>query len=166
MKEGGAVKILLIGDTHGMDDLFVVIKRKESPFDMLLHVGDVEESKRFYQRCGVQALFVRGNCDDYSDDPVERVVDVEGCRIYMTHGHCLDVDGTEASLRALCGAAVEKGADVVVFGHTHMPLNVVRDGVLILNPGSLAFNAMGIGPSYMTLEIQKGLPAKAEVHFV
>lgn len=162
------MKILIIGDTHGMDDLFTTIKRKAAPFEMLLHVGDVEEEKRFYEKKSgkAQALFVRGNCDDYSKDPLERIVNIDGRRIYMTHGHCLNLDGTEESLHALYDVAKNHEADIVVFGHTHIPLIEAQDGVLLLNPGSLAFNAMGMPPSYITLELCKGLPAKAELHFV
>lgn len=162
------MKILIIGDTHGVDDLFATIKRAEAPFEMLLHVGDVEGEKRFYEKmCGnAQVLFVKGNCDENSDDPLDRLVSIDGCRIYMTHGHRVNIDGTEESLHALCGAAKKNKADIVAFGHTHIPLIEIRDGVLLLNPGSLAFNAMGMPPSYITLELHTGLPAGAEVHFV
>lgn len=47
------MKILILGDTHGVDDLFVTIKRTEAPFEMLLHVGDVEGERRFLKNCGV-----------------------------------------------------------------------------------------------------------------
>lgn len=117
--------------------------------------------------CGhAQVLFVKGNCDDNPDDPLDRIVNIDGSRIYMTHGHCMNIDGTEESLHMLCGVAIRNGADIVVFGHTHIPQIESRGGVLLLNPGSLAFNAMGIPPSYMTLELHKGLSAKAEIHFV
>ena len=47
------MKILILGDTHGVDDLFATIKRTEAPFEMLLHVGDVEGERRFYEKmCG------------------------------------------------------------------------------------------------------------------
>ena len=42
------MKILILGDTHGVDDLFATIKRTEAPFEMLLHVGDVEGERRFF----------------------------------------------------------------------------------------------------------------------
>lgn len=162
------MKILIIGDTHGMDDLFATVKRAEAPFEMLLHLGDVEGEKRVYEeKCGsAQVLFVKGNCDDHSDDPLDRIINIDGSRIYMAHGHYLNVDGTEESLHVLCDMAIKKKADIVAFGHTHVPLIKIRDGVLLLNPGSLAFNAMGMPPSYITLEIHKGLPAEAEIHFV
>ena len=46
------MKILILGDTHGVDDLFATIKRTEAPFEMLLHVGDVEGERRFLKNCG------------------------------------------------------------------------------------------------------------------
>jgi putative phosphoesterase len=31
------------------------------------------------------------------------------------------------------------GADIIVFGHTHLPLNAEEDGVLLFNPGSATY---------------------------
>lgn len=38
------------------------------------------------KKCAVnaQVLFVKGNCDEDSDDPLDRIVSIDGCRIYMT----------------------------------------------------------------------------------
>ena len=99
---------------------------------------------------------MKGNCDEDSDDPLDRIVSIDGFRIYMTHGHRMNIDDTEGSLHTLCGAAKRNKANMIE----------IRDDVLLLNPGSLAINAMGKPPSYMALELHTGLPAGAEVHFV
>ena len=109
---------------------------------------------------------MKGVCDEDSDDPLDRIVSIDGFRIYMTHGHRMNIDDTEGSLHTLCGAAKRNKVNIVAFGHTHIPLIEIRDDVLLLNPGSLAINAMGKPPSYMALELHTGLPAGAEVHFV
>ena len=58
------MKILVISDTHEMDDLFRRIKRAEQPFDVVLHAGDVEGSAAYYRKAsGVPTLFVKGNND-------------------------------------------------------------------------------------------------------
>ena len=36
------MKILVISDTHEMDDLFWRITKTERPFDVVMHAGDVE----------------------------------------------------------------------------------------------------------------------------
>lgn len=35
--------------------------------------------------------------------------------------------------------ALELGADIVLFGHTHVHINLLHDNIIILNPGSPSF---------------------------
>ena len=51
------------------------------------------------------------------------------------------------------------GANVVLFGHTHVPLCLEEEGVLYLNPGSLTSPRGGSHASYAILEIEKGRAA-------
>ena len=49
------------------------------------------------------------------------------------------------------GAA--RNADIIMFGHTHRPYFEERDGITVLNPGSLSFPRQeGRKSSYMILE--------------
>jgi len=71
-------------------------------------------------------------------------VQVAGIRVFVAHSHRL---GAEADTRperpdewpAILDDRVRMangtGADVVVFGHLHVPMAVRRDGVLLVNPG-------------------------------
>ena len=64
--------------------------------------------------------------------PKERVVEAEGARIAMVHDA-----GPSAGRLARMRARFGERADVVVFGHSHMPLHdQADDGFQILNPGS------------------------------
>lgn len=45
--------------------------------------------------------------------------------------------------RVVC-AAKERGADVLLYGHTHVPMTDYEDGLYILNPGSLRSGTYGV----------------------
>jgi len=60
-------------------------------------------------------------------------VEIGGVRIFALHGHTRNV---KRSPMAAMYAAKEYGAQVLLFGHTHVPL-VDNDGSLLtLNPGA------------------------------
>lgn len=97
---------------------------------------------------------VRGNCDSkeagrlYGLDLEEqvRLVDWEGWRIYLTHGHL------ESFSRRLAKAKAAE-AHVLIYGHSHVKELFEEDGVLCLNPGSPSRPRDGV-PSYALLEGQ------------
>lgn len=161
------MKVLVISDTHELDDLFWRITKTERPFDLVLHAGDVEGSAAYYRKAsGVPTLFVKGNNDYESTEPVDRLINIDGYRIFMTHGHTWHVERWESSLWDLCDEAKRRGAKVAIFGHTHHPIIMERDGVLLINPGSLAYNAFEEFPSYITFHIVDGEPKDYKIHFV
>ena len=52
--------------------------------------------------------------------------------------------------------AVTRNADIVMFGHTHKPYFSQKDGLTVLNPGSLSYPRQdGRKPSYMVMEIDE-----------
>ena len=82
------MKVLIVSDTHGRDENLEIAVNREAPFDMLVHCGDVE-GREFY----IEALadcpcsIVSGNNDFFSDLPREDVIDIEGNKVLVTHGH-------------------------------------------------------------------------------
>ncbi|MFC6719617.1 metallophosphoesterase [Natrialbaceae archaeon GCM10025810] len=129
--------------------------------DRVIHAGDftsVAALEAFRGECGT-LLAVHGNADDpaVADRlPTERVVEVpvgsddstdatdRTVRIAVTHRR----DGGETGL-AMFGRS--RGADVVVFGHSHRPTVVETEDVLLLNPGSHA-QPRGNRPGFAVLE--------------
>jgi putative phosphoesterase len=76
---------------------------------------------------------VAGNCDFGGLDDPEQLIELRGVRILMMHGHTRNVKATGMSAYY---AAREMGADVLLYGHTHIPL-VDFDGTLYtMNPGA------------------------------
>lgn len=82
-------------------------------------------------------ITVPGNCDWSARQPATRVELLGGKRFFITHGHKYNV---KYDLYSLQLAAKERRADVVLFGHTHMPYAVYADGMYFLNPGSLGYD--------------------------
>ena len=68
--------------------------------------------------------------------------------LYMTHGHR---HGVKSGTECLLAAAREKGAQAVLFGHTHRAVcRKEEDGLWVINPGSC-----GMGEQSMAvIEIQ------------
>jgi hypothetical protein len=93
---------------------------------------------------------VRGNCDGWSDTSVTLTLALGGLRFFLCHGHTLGVKS--GYLRAIY-AAREQSADVLLFGHTHVPEQDVCRGLKLLNPGSCGY---GYKPTYGFFLIENG----------
>ena len=134
---GYSMKILVVSDSHGRHDLLRKAIGQEAPIDMLIHAGDVEGNldkilgpKREYE---IHA--VAGNMDWGDSMPPSDQFEIGGHKVFLTHGHGYGVSYTLANLRQ---AAEERGADVAIYGHTHMPAMDEQNDILLLNPGSVA----------------------------
>ena len=148
------VKILVVSDTHGQNRNLETVVNRVKPIDMLIHLGDVEGSEYLVDNIGeCPTYIVRGNCDMNGSLPGEIVLPVENHTIFMTHGHRYMVGyGTER----LKEAARARNADIVLFGHTHVPYLEQENGMTILNPGSLSRPRQGDHQcSYAMIEIDR-----------
>jgi uncharacterized protein len=132
--------IALISDTHlprGGRRLPDACVERIAAADVLLHAGDFStlEVLRELEAIGPPLLGVHGNVD--SADlrrllPEERVVEADGARIGMVH----DAGPRTGRLERMRRRFGER-ADVVVFGHSHLPLHEqAPEGFQIFNPGS------------------------------
>lgn len=130
------MKILVVSDTHGQNDNLLEVLEREKPFDIFVHCGDSGDLSDYIEQfVSGQVVMVRGNCDYDSFLRSEEYLEVCGHRIFITHGHNYDVT---SGINLLANAAKDRGADVVLYGHTHIPEVNQLYGVSILNPGSLA----------------------------
>ena len=160
------MKILLVSDTHGMNENLRKAIEREKPFDYLIHCGDTDDEWREIESmAGTLCTFVRGNNDyDRALKDTARLF-FKGITIYVTHGHRLRVHyGHEGLIRE----AKKYGCAIAAYGHTHRP--VVDDSdpdLLILNPGSLTYPRQpGRQPSYIVLTLEKGQKPGAEIRFI
>ncbi len=153
------MKILVVSDSHGKNVYLEQAYEKTQP-DMLIHLGDLEGSERFIQShvsCPVE--MVAGNNDYFSELDGEKMITLGGYKVLLTHGHRYRVHfGTET----IKDWARDKGANIVMFGHTHRPLLDTSTDVIALNPGSISQPRQdGRIPTYALMELDR----MGEVHF-
>ena len=157
-------KCLVVSDTHGDNRAMYAVIEREKPFDILIHCGDVEGN--LAAALGTQEFgyfAVRGNCDTFSYAEEERCVKLGYYRVFVTHGHRYQVKYRDS---ALIQAGKKEHADVILYGHTHVP-EIKEDkanGILIVNPGSLSRpHQIPREPTYAVLTISGDSLPEAEI---
>lgn len=148
------MKILIVSDTHGRDTKLEEAVEKEKPFDMLIHCGDVEGREFFVEALAeCPCCIVAGNNDFFSDLPREDEITIQGKKAMITHGHYY---GVSMDVQMLAEEAKSRGCEIAMFGHTHKPMVANRDGVMVINPGSLAYPRQeGRKPSYAVMQTRE-----------
>ena len=132
------MKIGVLSDTHIPqtapklpDEIYSAFKDA----DLILHAGDftvmsvLDELKRLAK---TEAVF--GNMDG-SDVrkalPEKKIIKVNKFTIGLIHGY-----GAPFRIINTVKNEFSNELDVIIFGHSHSPINEVRDGILFFNPGS------------------------------
>ncbi len=166
-----SVRIALVSDTHlprfgRRLPRALVDGIAAADVDLVLHAGD-------WTAPWAPALFeplapleaVAGNND--GDELVERfgrrrIVEAEGLHIGLVHG---DLGPGRTTPERAANAFAASEADVVCFGHSHIPL-VARDrhGRLLVNPGSPTDKRRQAGYSWAAITVAGNL-ATAELRF-
>lgn len=130
------MRILVISDSHG-DSYAVRQAIAEQPTaKVLFFLGDGEYDTSFLDG-GQSGLFVhrvKGNCDYGSGLPANIVDEVDGVRIYATHGYLEQVKYTR---QTLLERVADNKASIALYGHTHVPDTTYCDGIWLVNPGSI-----------------------------
>ena len=131
-------RVVVLSDTHIRrgssrrlpDDAYAALAEA----DLVLHAGDVVTGDLLDELAAyapVHAVLGNNDHDLVGVLPETRVLDVDGVRIAMVHD-AGPRKGREARLRRRF-----PDADVVVFGHSHVPVDAEGiDGQRLFNPGS------------------------------
>ena len=140
----------VISDTHSRAHPGALPLLEALSPDLILHAGDIGDTAVLSQFKLAPMLTVRGNIDPRSVDFPDSVVltlraDDATLTILLTH---IAVRG-QRLLPDARKRAEEAHADLVVCGHSHMPLLVRDRGIGVFNPGS-------IGPRRFQLPITLG----------
>ncbi|SIT84586.1 metallophosphoesterase family protein [Edaphobacillus lindanitolerans] len=162
------MKIIITGDTH----MPRMAKKLPPPLleeletaDHIIHTGDwqtpevYDELARFAPVDGVS-----GNAD-----PPElrerfgqkKTITLGGVRIGIVHG---DGKGKTTPRRAL-DAFMEDPPDLILFGHSHIPMNENHDGTILFNPGSPTDKRRQPRFSFGILETGAGTPEPRHVFY-
>jgi len=146
------MKILILGDSHGRTRLMAdVVKKHKANVACVLFLGDnAADVYDFAADFDRPIHAVAGNCDFDDEFPREITLDVGGKRIWMSHGDAYSVKYDYDTIEA---AAIARGADICLFGHTHDPIVLEKNGILFVNPGSISEPRGRRGKSYAVLEI-------------
>ncbi|MGN1205649.1 MAG: YfcE family phosphodiesterase [Eubacterium sp.] len=130
-------RYIVFSDSHGKNDLmYDIIRENQDQIDGLFHLGDIDRAdEELSLMIKGPVYIVRGNCDTYSDLSEEHVFKMHGHKIAMTHGHHQHV---EHGVDILKYWALQNQADVVLYGHTHVPFVEQSSQMTILNPGSIS----------------------------
>jgi len=128
------MNILVFSDSHGETALMADMVRKVSP-DCIVHLGDYDkDAKALRTRFpDIPLHMVRGNCDVLSSaSDLEEIILAEK-KVILTHGHPYHV---KENYQALTNMGHCAGADLLLFGHTHIPYYEQVGNMHVLNPGS------------------------------
>lgn len=161
------MKLIVVSDTHGRYDRLVTLMQMHKDADALIFLGDGlnDLGRADAYSYPFTVYSVKGNCDGFSffsqgipaDD--ELMLCFEGYKFFIIHGHTRAVKNNMD--RAIL-ASRTKGADVLLYGHTHVATDKYipedEEGnkpLRLFNPGSLG--ASGDGEAHFGLiEIRDG----------
>ncbi len=157
----GSLRVAVVADTHSRPHPALDARLTEIAPQHILHAGDIGALAVLDGlRAHAPVTAVRGNIDARMKDLPDVVV-VEVCegervlvRALLTH---VAVDRTR--LRGdVARLARERGAGLVVCGHSHVPFMVSDGGVTLFNPGSVGPRRFGLPIVLGVMEVsEKGV---------
>ena len=161
------MKFLIASDLHGSKKYCEMLldRFSEEKADKIIFLGDVlyhgprndlpveyapKEVAPMLNRFADKLVCVRGNCDSEVDQMVldfpilaeYGVLELDGVNVWITHGHKYNSDSP---------LPFAKG-DILLHGHTHVPVNEDCGTFRYMNPGSLSIPKDGSEHSYMIYE--------------
>jgi len=147
-------RILVLSDTHiprVAIDLPDKIYKEIENVDMILHAGDFVEKEALDKLKTLKATkAVYGNMDSpniRNELNPKEIILVEKVRIGLIHGY----GAPRELIETVKGEFTN--VDSIVFGHSHSAVNMVKDGILFLNPGSPTDTIFASSNSYGILEL-------------
>jgi putative phosphoesterase len=137
----------VISDTHGLLRPEAVAALRGS--DYIVHAGDIGDPDILTTLTGIAPVTaIRGNVDREvwaRKIPATNVLEVDGVSIYVLH-----------NLQELHLKPEAAGFAVVVYGHSHVPKQETKNGVLYFNPGSAGPRRFRLPVTMGRLKIQDG----------
>ncbi len=130
------MKIGILSDTHLInitDNFKKTIRTLFHDVDMIIHAGDMTGLPVFDYLSNWEVKAVKGNMDDYELQhllPAKRVEEIMGRKIGIIHGSGSPEGIDDKVLREF------QDVDLIIFGHSHIPLQTKKGSVLLFNPGS------------------------------
>lgn len=133
------MKVIVISDTHMprmAKGLPPRLKEELKTAELILHAGDWQ-TREVYEELKAYAP-VEGICGNVDGQDLidqfgfQKVLTLKGYRIGMVHGH-----GNKGTTEQRAIEAFSKmELDMIIFGHSHIPVNKTIGGTILFNPGS------------------------------
>lgn len=133
------IRIGVLSDTHRSSRnpraLPAVMLKAFEGCDLILHAGDVNAPwvlRELERIAPVRAVV--GNNEELplrNDLPLELFFQAGDLLIGLMHGHHPSLTAREHTFQRMHGVV-----DLAIYGHSHVPEYIERDGLLMLNPGS------------------------------
>lgn len=141
------MEIVVVSDSHGKNEVFSKLRELHPHADAYISCGDTECDPSFLDGF----VSVLGNNDRNYDYPKRLILEIKGLRILVQHGDRIPPMILEERLFEYARA---EACNLMCFGHTHMFYKNVRDGITLLNPGSIYYNRDGSTPSYALVSFE------------
>lgn len=148
------MKVLIVSDTHGRDKYLFQTIQKVKPIDLMIHLGDFGGTAEYIKSLiDFPVEMVSGNNDLFIGQPKDKVIRIGDYTVYLTHGHKYGVYYNTYQIKE---AARIRQADIVMFGHTHVPMIDLKDDIWAINPGSIALPRQSNRiPTFIIMDIDR-----------
>lgn len=131
------MKILVVSDSHGSTAFLEQALSRTRDADIVVHLGDgADDLEALRELTGGKLVYqCNGNMDLYRCNYTDRCIfPADGVTVFACHGHLYDV---KSGFLRITLAAKEFNSRICLFGHTHSQFAEDRDGLLLLNSGSI-----------------------------
>ncbi|GLX09734.1 metallophosphoesterase family protein [Microbispora sp. NBRC 16548] len=159
------MKVVVLADTHAprrWKSCPPAVAEHLRGADLILHAGDVCTADVLVELSAYAPVHaVLGNNDGQDvaawGAPETLELDLGGLRVAMIHD-----SGQAAGRTARMGRRFPE-ADLVVFGHSHIPMDLTGDGVRVFNPGSPTDRRRQPHGTVGILDVESGVLRRAEI---
>jgi putative phosphoesterase len=159
------MRVLVVSDTHSprrWKGCPPALAEHLAGADLILHAGDVctaDTLDELSQFAPVRVVLGNNDLPEVAvwGAPETLELDLDGLSVAMIH------DSGQATGRPLRMRRRFPNADLVVFGHSHIPIDVTADGVRIFNPGSPTDRRRQPHGTFGVLEIDAGHLVEATI---
>ena len=159
LREGGNLRLAVVADTHSHPHPNTPRLLAELAPDAILHAGDIGNLQVLDQLTEIaRVIAVRGNIDERAN----HMPDVIGLDVLSGDSRALTllllhIAVYGAKIRAdAAQLAHERGARLIVCGHSHVPFIGKDRGLTVFNPGSIGPRRLHLPIVFGVLEIQEG----------
>lgn len=157
------MKIVVLSDTHipiAAKDLPQQVYDALKDAELIIHAGDMV-SCEFYKKLQgfAEVKAVHGNMDDPEMKkllPSKQIINIGKFSIGLIHGW-----GAPAGLLNIVEKEfTDQDPDIIIFGHSHQPINMHKKNTIFFNPGSPTDKIFANVNTYGIINITNGLKAE------